>query len=514
MVPFLSELVSLLIDTSYSWIRMLIALVIAIALSLVIGISMARSRILERIMLPIIDVLQTLPILAFFPFVIYVVIIFLPGLVGINGAVIFLIITSMLWNMIFGVYEAVKTIPNEFVELGSLNNLNLYQRLRTIFIPASLPRLSEQMNLSWAIGLFYLVTSEIFSTGSQQYQVQGIGVDLAQLGFSGNLAYYLLGILIFVGFVIITRLTLFAYFDKIANKSSFSAFERKRKRVEINFGSIIYKVKTFSNIEEFYHKYIIRLRRQKNKLLSFAFVLPLLLVLLLVLDYVVPNIQVTQLMAVPQYELSALTSLLASFLRIWGAFVAVLLVGIPISVYVVFLSKRKSTYLLIFQVLASIPATVLLPLIVSSLANNGEAVAFVVFFLSGLWYVIFSIIGSTSGSQAQINEVKQIFRLKGWKAWNKIYLRAIAPGLVTGAITAIAAEWNASIVAEHFSASGISGTAVTSVNIGMGKLLDTSLSSGNLYLMVIALINMTAMIILFNTFVWKRFYRRITEVYV
>ncbi len=494
---------------------MLIALGIAVFLSLAIGIAAARSRPVERVVIPIVDVLQTLPILAFFPVMIYLVVAFLPGLIGINAAVIFLIITSMLWNMIFGVYEAVKSIPTEFIEMSRLSGMSLYQRIKKIFVPASLPRLSEQMNLSWAIGLFYLVTSEIFSAGNKTYTVQGIGVALAQLGFSGNLPYYALGIAIFIGFVVATKLTLFSWFERFSTRFNSEAVEKKKKHGEEDFGYMLSKSKLLHAAKGAYISSKDRLESfiSKNKkaltALSLAAICAVLLVL--VLYYVVPNVGLGQLTPLPGYEWTALIALLYSFVRIWGAFLAVLAVAIPVSIYVVFLSKYKKTYMLLFQIIASVPATLLLPLIVSALANNAEAVAFVIYFLSGVWYIIFSISGSTKALPINVDEVKKVFRVKGRAAWKNIYLTAILPGLITGGITAIAAEWNASIVAEYFLST--SGTVETSVHTGVGVLLNTSLSSGNLSLMLLVLVNMTAMILLLDTFVWKRLYSRITSVY-
>ena len=192
MQPFLSFIVSIIVDTSFSWGRMLIALFLSVVISLFVGIFAATNKTAERIIIPIWDIFQTLPILAFFPFVIFVVVATLPGYIGINAAVIFLIVTSMVWNITFGVYEAVKTIPDEFFEIGRIFNLSPLERLKKILIPASMTKVIEQSALSWSIGLFYLVTSEIFSTGNAAYTVKyGIGVALTNLAFSGNFWYYL-----------------------------------------------------------------------------------------------------------------------------------------------------------------------------------------------------------------------------------------------------------------------------------------------------------------------------------
>lgn len=227
----LSLIFSVILDTGYSWARMLIALAISMVIGLFTGIAVARSRILNKLIMPLVDVLQTLPILAFFPFAIYLFVFYLPGSIGINAAVIFLIITSMLWNLIFGVYQAVISLPSEYGELSRIAGLNLYQRLKKIFVPAALPRLSEQMSLSWAIGLFYLVTSEIFSTGTKNYAVvHGIGVEFVRAAATGNFYLYVYSIIVFVMFVIATRLLLFEGFDRFANRFYINEYKKKKKR--------------------------------------------------------------------------------------------------------------------------------------------------------------------------------------------------------------------------------------------------------------------------------------------
>jgi NitT/TauT family transport system permease protein len=524
---------ALIIDTIYSWTRMFIALAISIIIGLSIGIYVGTNRKAERILIPIIDILQTLPILTFFPFVIFVVISLIPGSFGINAAVIFLILTSMLWNIIFGVYESIKTLPKEVFELADLYGMSLKDRLCKIFIPASMPKVMEQSSLSWAIGLFYLVTSEIFSISSSSYSVKhGIGVALTELAMSGNYANYIAGLIIFIIFVIITRLFFFAPLEKFFSR----------------FNNISYKEpKIVQGIENF-HKYLLKLfktnkitnsiTRNKNNdkikdnikkkiKISKDFViytntnnksinkkyidLLYFIVPALILLFIISNSMLLQ------YEIIIIESLSASFVRVWFTFLIILLIAIPISIYLIFISKRIELYMTSFQILASIPATVLLPIIVVSLKNtpmHNELVAFVIFFLSGIWYVIFGILSHKSYISNNIMEVKKIFGINGIIAWKKIYLYAIIPGLLTGAVTAVAAEWNASIIAEYFTTSAIgNGTIITSVNIGIGKLLDTALDSGNMILMLLALLNFTIMIILINKFLWKHFYNKIENIY-
>ena len=166
----------LVVDLLYSWGRMLVALGLSIVFSVFVGIAAATSKRAEAVVLPAIDVLQTVPILAFFPVVIYLI---APlGYIGLNAAVVLLIFTSMAWNITFGVYEAVKSIPADMLEIARISHLSKFQMIRSIYAPAAMPRIAYQSSLSWSIGLFYLVTSEIFSAGSKNFAVTyGIGVE-------------------------------------------------------------------------------------------------------------------------------------------------------------------------------------------------------------------------------------------------------------------------------------------------------------------------------------------------
>ena len=525
---------NLFLDTSASWLRMFVALAVSAVVSLAVGIWAARSERASKIILPVVDILQTLPILAFFPFVIYIVIVFLPPYFGINAAVVFLIITSMIWNMIFGVYEAIKTLPNEFSDVSKLYKMNLRQRLGKIFIPAAMPRLVEQSVLSWSIGLFYLVTSEIFSTGNASYSVShGIGVALTQYALSGNFTAYAIGLVIFILFVIATRFLFFRPLEKYFTKQD--RFVSTKIQPHKFHNTAMHRIRLFGELERLYRKDISeklsrRMRKSagqkavpqptqemiemhatmalRAKFYAFAAVVAVI-ILLAVVGIIAPT--------TATYELESLAALAASFIRVWLTFVIILIVAVPVCVYLIFISKRSEQYLTLFQILASIPATIILPIIAVALAgypNHGELVAFAVFFLSGIWYIIFSAVADAKTLQKEIFEIKKLFNVRGWNAWKNIYIKAIAPGLITGAVTAIAAEWNASIVAEYFTSTGVgAGTVLSSVNLGIGKLLDIALANNNLTLMLIALINLTIMIILINTFVWKKLYKRVSDVY-
>lgn len=517
MLGIAALLLQLVLDTSVSWIRMFIALFFSIIVGLLFGIAANRSSLAEKILLPLFDILQTLPILAFFPFVILVVVATLPGVIGINAAVIFLIFTSMVWNIGFGAYEAIRTMPKEYAEAAEVFQLGPIAKLRKVLIPAAMPKVIEQSTLSWAIGLFYLVTSEIFSTGSSQYAVKyGIGSALAGLAFSGNLVAYAIGIGVFIIFVVVTRLVFFRYLERrfvhrtakhrrpLELKFNNRALESVEKRFAVAGKIFGRKIRAIERGEAREAHRIHRIMRNGN--------LVVLAVLLLAVVVVLVFFK-----GLATEEAGVLYSMAFSLGRIWLAFAVTLAVSVPLGIYIVFMTKREEAYMTFFQILASIPATILLPAIVIGLRGvpgAGEIIAFTIFFLSGFWYMLFSIVSTRASMQQSWEEAKEVFQVKGKNAWRLFYLKAILPGLITGGITAIAAEWNASIVAEYFTTSGISGgTVVSQVGTGLGKLLDLTLSSGNIQLMVLCLINLTIVIIIVNRLLWKRSYNKIMSVY-
>ncbi|MHB1829876.1 MAG: ABC transporter permease subunit [Candidatus Micrarchaeaceae archaeon] len=517
---FLGLVLMLLVDTSASWVRMFIALGASVIISVFVGIYAATSQRGERIIIPVVDVLQTIPILAFFPFAIFVFVAVLPGYVGINAAVIFLIITSMIWNIIFGVYEAVKTIPNEFIELADIYHFDFWSKLRRVYLPASMPRIVEQSILSWAIGLFYLVTSEIFSTGNASYKVTyGIGSALPGLAAQG-IVPYATAVIVFIAFVIATRFLFFRPWENYATRymrsngagKSKLDFPRYEKLALDWIGQKIPRNRAVFDQEGFSIgavKHTRRMQAAEEKTAGGGKFYPAIAVIIaFVVGYAIMSNGTLR-----GYEMTVLPALAASFVRVWLAFVVMLAITIPVCIYLIFVAKRSSNYMVFFQIVASVPATILLPALVFGLPH-GEPVAFAVFILSGIWYVIFGIMASARTLSNSVFEIRKIFGVTGKNAWKNIYLKAILPGLITGSVTGIAAEWNASIVAEYYTSGGISGsTVISSVGTGIGKLLDTAIASGGLELMAIALLNLVVMIILIDTFVWKRYYKKIAKVY-
>ena len=174
------EFSHVLLYSSYSLLRMTIALVISYVFAITYGVAAARNKKAEKILMPILDILQSVPILGFFPAAIFFFIaLFHQSWVGVEMAAVFLIFTSQAWNLAFAVYESVSSIPADLEEVSGSFGLKKWKKFTTLYIPASLPKLIYNGILSWSAGWYYLVAAEMISIGSQQFNMHGIGSYLS-----------------------------------------------------------------------------------------------------------------------------------------------------------------------------------------------------------------------------------------------------------------------------------------------------------------------------------------------
>ncbi|MGC8710416.1 MAG: ABC transporter permease subunit [Candidatus Micrarchaeia archaeon] len=532
-MPLLQLVSTIIIGISASWLRMFIALALSIAFSLVVGISAATNKSLERVILPTLDVLQTIPILGFFPVVIYLVVLFLPNFVGINIAVIFLIFTSMSWNIAFGVYEAVKSIPSELVEAARLSGFSKAKMFTSIYAPASLPRIAYQSTISWSIGLFYLVTSEIFSTGSKAFAVKyGIGVEVAKIALSHNIIAYITLIVLFVIAVVLTRIFFLKPLSLFSEKYSFKEeFNTRNRSAVLSFYSKVNALVSpgFRKFSLLLIESIPRAKAKKNAVFEHAkekhfgrrrirHYIKLATEITLILFSSITLLLLIKIGFFANITI-VLLALFASFARVWFTYLICVAVAVPLGITIGLSKKAYEPALSTLQVISAIPATLLLPAIVALmffLPYSGEMVALSVIFLAMVWYLLFSIISGMRTIPAQVFEVKEMLGLKRLQAWKNIYLPAIMPAFITGSITAIGGAWNALIVAEYFTISAINGSAsnstvLTQVGTGIGKLIDQSVFQGNLELTLVAIFSMTVMVIGINRLVWQRLYNKYTS---
>ncbi|MGI0078948.1 MAG: ABC transporter permease subunit, partial [Nitrososphaerales archaeon] len=214
-------------------------------------------------------------------------------------------------------------------------------------------------------------------------------------------------------------------------------------------------------------------------------------------------------------EGGVVTALAFSFVRVWYVYFICVAVGVPVGIVIALSTKLYVSATPALEIVASIPAPVLLPLMVSFFAKSPEAVAAIIIFLGMIWYIIFNVMAGIRSLPAELWELPKEFRVSRVKAWRNIYLPASLTAFVTGSITAIGAAWNTLIVAEYFSVELPSGASqtLTQVGVGIGKTINVATAGGDLLTLTLAILSMTALIVAFNLTVWRRVYHYVTKKY-
>ena len=518
------------LDIASSWVRMIIALGLSIVFALAVGIWAARSKRAEAIILPLLDIFQSIPILGFFPFVIGA---FYSGplqnAVGANLAVIVLIFTSMSWNIAFGVYEAVKAIPQDYIDLFKVTQSSAWQRIRTLYVPASMSRIAYNSQISWAVGLFFLTASEIIVVGtgktSQQVPIPyGIGVGASQfaVGDFGDYALLIGGIVVAV---VAWRFLFLRAFALWSEKFKMVEEPREQHRDPITRFYSWVNQRSVSKLFLLGHgrgvsrftSTLARFRRGVKYAVLIFFALFGVLVFSSVAHSGVSLGGVPPASLVLSDESQVLVSLAASFVRVWYVYAICVAIGLPIGVAISLNFRLYDAISPVLEVISSIPAPILLPaiIVIPVVGETPEAVSTLVIILAVIWYIIFNVMAGVRTLPSDLKDLPKVYHVSRWTAWRNVYLPGALTGFVTGSITAIGGAWNALIISEYFTETLSDGTTVvkSQVSAGIGKLIDLATNRSDYLMLALAVLSMTALIVGFNLTVWRRIYHRVTERY-
>jgi NitT/TauT family transport system permease protein len=521
------------LDIVSSWVRMILALVLSIFFALAVGIWAARSRKAEGVILPLLDIFQSIPILGFFPFVIAGIYGAIPNFVGANLAVIVLIFTSMSWNIAFGVYEAVKAIPQDYEDLFNVTQTGAWQRIRSLYIPASMSRIAYNTQISWAVGLFFLVASEIITIGNcngpaaSTSACQNIpipyGIGIGATTFPPTSADYALLVVGIVVAVIVWRYLFLRAFALWSEKFKMMEEPREQHRDPItrfysyvNHRAIskLFLVAHGAGVSKFTSTISRSRRGLKYAVLIFFALFGLLLASSLVHSGGISLGRLPPLSFILSQEAGVLYALAVSFVRVWYVYAICVAIGLPMGIVISLNFKLYDTVSPLLEVISSIPAPILLPAIVliPILGGASEAVAAIVIILAIIWYIIFNVMAGVRTLPADLKDLPHLYHVGRWAAWRNVYLPGAITGFVTGSITAIGGAWNALIIAEYFSPSG-NGQPLTQVGAGIGKVIVIATNNSDYLTLTLAVLSMTALIVSFNLVVWRRLYHHVTKRY-
>jgi NitT/TauT family transport system permease protein len=498
-----------------STLRMLAAFVLSLAFSLFYGYKAARSRYAEIFFLPLLDVLQSVPILSFLPVAVLALTAFLPERLGVELAAIFLIFTSQAWNLTFAWYQSLITIPQELREAGAIFRLRSYLRLRFLELPFAAIQLIWNSMMSWAGGWFFLMASEMFTVGARDYRLPGLGSYLQKAAYLGDtraLAWGLVTLIFLI--VLLDQLVwrpLLAWAERfklemVESEGKTSSWFYKVLRGSVLWSSLWQRV--LGPLDQRLLAWSLRKKAlgetegKRRSRLQF-YVLTGILGGALALGVAWAARFLLSLPAsqwIPIFEGAG-----ATMLRVILALLLSALWTIPVGVLVGLNPRAASWIQPVVQIAASIPATALFPVLVMGLVHlpGGLNLAAVLLMLTGSqWYILFNTI---AGARAIPQDLKYTARLMGlsrWQRWRILYFPALFPYLVTGAITASGGAWNASIVAEHVTFGG-----QTLYTVGLGAIIAQATERGYYPLLFAATLTMITLVVAINRLLWRRLYR-------
>ena len=502
--------------TGLSLGRMLAAYLLSLIFTLFYGRAAAYNRRAEQVLMPLLDVLQSVPILSFLPVVLLSLSAILPESTAAELASIILIFTSQAWNLTYSWYQALTTIPKELREASTIFKFNSWLRFKTLELPFAAINLIWNSVMSWAGGWFFLMAAEIFTVGQRDFRLPGLGAYLQAAADKGDLRALAWGIgtliLIVVALDQLVWRPLLAWSDRFklamvdsdTSPTSWFYDVLRGARLLDWLGRTVFlplNERLDARLMRLFPAHFEPSEGERRRSLS-SFLLYGLVALGLVYG-IYRLFQVFFALPLDQWRMVGL-GLLATWVRVMLALVIAMAWTIPLGV-AIGTNHRLAIFLQpLVQITASVPATALFPAFLLFLIHlpAGLNLAAVLLMLMGTqWYLLFNVIAGATAIPQDLRYTTTMLQLNGWQRWRTLILPALFPYIVTGAITASGGAWNASIVAEHVIFNG------TTYNVtGIGSVIAQATASGNYGLLLAGTLSMVFAVVLLNRLIWRRLY--------
>ena len=503
-------------------LRMAMALVASLLFACAFAVLAAKYRAAERLLVPLLDILQSIPILGFLSITVTGFIALFPGnLLGVECAAVFAIFTSQAWNMAFSLYQSLKNVPDELQEAARVFQLSAWQRFWRLELPFAMPGLLWNMMMSMSGGWFFVVASEAISVANQSIKLPGVGsyIALAIEAKDMRAIGWAIGAML-CGIVIYDQLLfrpLVAWADKFrfeesgadtASQSWLLAWLRRTQGVQAVAGAVTgFLGRSLAAWPRRHDGTSIRarpkpaspgLQRAWDALVAAA-VLFAIWRLGLFIHAEVGWAEVGHVLLLGLYTLTRVLVLIVLAALVWVP------VGVWIGLNPVWAGRLQA----LAQFLAAFPANLLFPLAVVGIVHwrlDPDWWLSPLMVLGTQWYILFNVIAGASGIPTELRYAAHNLGLRGWLRWKRFLLPAVFPSFVTGAITASGGSWNASIVAEY-----VSWGDTTLVAQGLGSYIAQKTAAGDFPRIALGIGVMCLFVMGLNHFVWRRLYRLADE---
>lgn len=509
-----------------SVLRMGLALVCSLLLTFIIGTAAAKSTHAERIIVPLVDILQSIPVLGYLSITVVAFIALFPNsMLGPECAAIFAIITAQVWNMILSFYQSLRTVPNDLKEAAQMFHLSAWQRFWRLDVSFAMPSLLWNMMMSMSASWFFVVASEAFSVNHQHITLPGIGSYIALAVAQADIQSVIYAIITMFVVILLYDQILFRPLSEWINKFRFEQLSE-----EIESSSWI--IQLFHRTKWF-HKSGIALQIGWNYFVNF----PLFVNKpsthkisatpqkehnyhgVLITWYIFLSVTILVALAVlgrfiftevPFREGSHVLYLgFITALRVLALILISSLIWVPIGVWIGLHPRLANIAQPIIQFFASFPVNLFYPITVILLVQyqlNPNIWLSPLMILGSQWYILFNVIAGTLALPKELRQAAHSLNVRGWLWWRKLILPGVSPFFITGAITAAGGCWNASIVAEV-----VSWGHTQIMATGLGSYITHQANFGDFPRLALGIAVMCLYVLTINRLFWRPLYHFCTE---
>ncbi len=509
--------------------RMLAAYLLSVVFSFAYAYTAAYNKSASKFMVPLLDILQSIPLLSFMPVVVLAMIaLFHNSRLGIEMAAILLIFTSQVWNMTFSLYHSITGIPRELKETTLAFNLTGWMRFRYLEMPAATMGLVWNSMISWAGGWFFLMASEMFTLGDRSFQLPGLGSYLQTVSGSKDYDAVIYGLVTLVLIIIFLDRFIWQPLVTWANKFKIEEIEGESQQqvtsplLRLGQRSVLVRIfirkigmPLINTVGKILYAPALKAEQlvigfaEKRRVRNIGGKVVISIVVLILLIGIVRAINLLSNLGTDDL-LELLKAAFASVSRVSIAIALSLAWTLPFGIWVGTSPKLSRRFQPFIQITASIPATALFPIVLLFLIDlpfGLNIAAVLLMIMAAQWYLLFNIIAGASLIPQNLKEASNAFSLKGFQKWRVLVLPAIIPNLITGLITASGGAWNATIVAEYIRFKDEAPHRVT----GLGATIAQAADKGDFSMLLAATLILVGIVVTINRFIWGRIHHTALE---
>jgi len=509
-----------------SLVRLTASYVLSLVFTLVFSYLAARNRTAERIMMPILDVLQSVPILSFLPVVLLVLTTLFPSRFGVEVTAVVLIFTSQAWNIAYSFHQSLRTAPTDLQEASMNFRFNWWYRLRYLELPFGIRGMLWNSVVSWANGWFFLMAAETFRVNNRDFRLLGLGSYLQKAADTKDTGAIILGSVVLVAIIVLLDQLvwqpLIVWSDRF--RIDLVSSDEPARSWFYDWMSRSWLAQGLSNLVltplgEYLDRRLGGAAQIRTEVpaspttrLIWRIVRTLLTLLIAgVLAYGVFKIA-GRMISLPIERWGQIAgATLASTIRVIAASILCLVWTLPVGVWIGTNPRLSGILQPIVQSIAAVPATAFFPVLVLYFVNlplglNGSAVLLMM--LGTQWYLLFNVIAGASALPQELKDAARLYKITGWAQWRTLILPALLPYIITGLNIVGGGAWNASIVAEYTEF----GNKVYSVP-GLGSIIADATARADYDLLLAATLTMIVTVIAINGIVWQRLHHIAEEKY-